>query len=159
MVISSRLHLANFISIESKWLLTQDVLAGFECGDHPFEVLSVCEADVDGVDIWVADQCPVRLVDDSRLEFRRTFGITARDRVELGTVGCMHGRGHGVCGHETSADEAPANGHKIAMLGTTGRALHSADCSAASMIATTLRDCRACTDIGVLFTRKSTIER
>jgi len=153
MVISGRVHPANFLRIEGERLLAQDVLAGLEGGDHPFDVLSVREADVDSIDVRVVDQCPVRLVDDSGLEFCRTSGITARDRMELGTAGRVHRGSHRTTGHEAGADEAPADGHESAMSGTTGRALHSADCSAASMIATTLRDWRACTDIGVLFTR------
>ena len=134
------------------------MLACFESGDDPLFVLDVREADVHRVDVRVVDQGAIRLMNDDGLEFRRTLGISAGNCVEDCSVCRMHRGSHRATGHVAGADEPPPYGHEVVMSGVTGRAFFNADCSAASMMATTLRDCRARTDIGVLFLRWSTIE-
>ena len=153
---------ATLSRVHGERLLAEDVFPGFECSQDPVEVHVVGQRDVDRVDVIIGDDLlVVGRADPGRLKRGSPSAVSCRRRLKDGRGTGVDGRCEGFGGDKAGTDEAPADwwraGSAHASPSTrTGAPLSRADALAASMTATTRRDCSADTVMGHPYRTSST---
>ena len=101
------------IRITPERLFAQHMLAGIKSLDDPLGVLIIREAHVDDVDVRIIEERVVIGTNHQRIEDGRSLRAATCDRLQVRTARRVDGRGHGPRRNPASAEEAPADGHRL----------------------------------------------